>query len=132
MCRTDTIKNNNRFLSDTGQCDLDLQEGKYHIGERSEDARHNKFQQFFIFHGDPSFLLVLLCIGLITGLIAHRLGHISTEKDNARVLKWTIAAAAGGLLFNVCGIAAGQCDLDLQEGKYHIGERSEDARLVWS
>ena len=55
---------------------------------------------YYILYAPKTFILKL-CIGLITGLIAHRLGHISTEKDNARVLKWTIAAAAGGLLFNV-------------------------------
>ena len=55
---------------------------------------------YYILYAPKTFILKL-CIGLITGLIAHRLGHISTEKDNARVLKWTIAAAVGGLLFNV-------------------------------
>ena len=34
-------------------------------------------------------------------MIAHKLGHITTEKDNGKVLKWTIAATIGGLLFNV-------------------------------
>lgn len=29
------------------------------------------------------------------------MGHVSTESDNAKVLKWTIAAAVSGLLFNV-------------------------------
>ena len=55
---------------------------------------------YYILYAPKTFILKL-CIGLITGLIAHRLGHISTEKDNAKVLKWTIAAAVGGLLFNV-------------------------------
>lgn len=49
----------------------------------------------------PKTFLLKLCIGLITGLIAHRLGHISTETDNRKVWKWTVAAAVGGLLFNV-------------------------------
>ena len=55
---------------------------------------------YYILYAPKTFILKL-CIGLITGLIAHRLRHISTEKDNARVLKWTNAAAVGGLLFNV-------------------------------
>ena len=55
---------------------------------------------YYIIYAPKTFILKL-CIGLITGLIAHRLGHISTEKDTSRVLKWTIAAAVGGLLFNV-------------------------------
>lgn len=49
----------------------------------------------------PKTFLLKLCIGLITGLIAHRFGKISTETDSKKVLKWTTAAAAGGLLFNV-------------------------------
>jgi len=49
----------------------------------------------------PKTFLLKFCIGLITGLIAHRLGHISTEKDTKKVLRWAILAAVGGLLFNV-------------------------------
>lgn len=49
----------------------------------------------------PKTFILKLCIGLITGLIAHKLGHITTETDNRKVWKWTVAAAVGGLLFNV-------------------------------
>ena len=49
----------------------------------------------------PKTFILKLCIGLITGLIAHRLGKISTEKDNGKVLKWTILATVCGLGFNV-------------------------------
>lgn len=49
----------------------------------------------------PKTFFLKLCIGLITGLIAHRLGHITTETDNRKVWKWTVIAAIGGLLFNV-------------------------------
>lgn len=49
----------------------------------------------------PKTFLLKFCIGLITGFIAHKLGHITTETDHKKVLKWTIAAAIGGLLFNV-------------------------------
>lgn len=49
----------------------------------------------------PKTFVLKFCIGLITGVIAHRLGHISAEKNNGKVLKWTIAATVGGLLFNV-------------------------------
>lgn len=58
------------------------------------------FDPVYVVYAPKTFLLKL-CIGLITGLIAHKLGHISTEKDNKKVLKWTILAAVGGLLFNV-------------------------------
>ena len=49
----------------------------------------------------PKTFILKLCIGLITGLIAHKLGHITTETDTKKLLKWTILAAIGGLLFNV-------------------------------
>ena len=49
----------------------------------------------------PKTFILKLCIGLITGLIAHKLGHITTETDTKKVLKWTILAAIGGLLFNI-------------------------------
>lgn len=58
----------------------------------------------YIVYAPKTFLLKLcigLIIGLITGLIAHNLGHITTETDSRKVWKWTVAAAVGGLLFNV-------------------------------
>ena len=58
------------------------------------------FDPVYVIYAPKTFILKL-CIGLVTGLIAHRAGHISTEKDNAKVLRWTVAAAVGGLLFNV-------------------------------
>ncbi len=58
------------------------------------------FDPIYIVYAPKTFILKL-CIGLITGLVAHRLGHISTETDTKKVLKWVIAAAVSGLLFNV-------------------------------
>ncbi len=49
----------------------------------------------------PKTFFLKLCIGLITGLIAHKIGKITLETDKKKVTTWTIAAAAGGLLFNV-------------------------------
>ena len=49
----------------------------------------------------PKTFLLKFCIGLITGLIAHKFGKVSTSNDNKHVLKWTILATIGGLLFNV-------------------------------
>ena len=49
----------------------------------------------------PKTFLLKLCIGLITGLVAHKIGHITKETDNRQVWKWVILAAAAGLLFNV-------------------------------
>lgn len=49
----------------------------------------------------PKTFILKLCIGLITGLVAHKIGKISTSNDTKHVLKWTILAAVSGLLFNV-------------------------------
>ena len=49
----------------------------------------------------PKTFLLKFCIGLISGIIAHKLGRISTSNDNKHVLIWSILAAVGGLLFNV-------------------------------
>lgn len=49
----------------------------------------------------PKTFLLKLCIGLITGVIAHKVGHITTETDHKKVFKWTILATISGLLFNV-------------------------------
>lgn len=58
------------------------------------------FDPIYIVYAPKTFILKL-CIGLITGLIAHRIGHISTTNDNKKVLKYVILASIGGLLFNV-------------------------------
>ena len=49
----------------------------------------------------PKTFVLKLCIGLITGIIAHKLGKITSETEHKKVLLWTTLAAAGGLLFNV-------------------------------
>lgn len=58
------------------------------------------FDPVYIVYAPKTFILKF-CIGLITGIIAHRIGHISTEKDNGKVWKWTVIATVSGLLFNV-------------------------------
>lgn len=58
------------------------------------------FDPIYVVYAPKTFILKF-CIGVITGLIAHKLGHISTETDTKWVFKWTTAAAIGGLLFNV-------------------------------
>lgn len=57
---------------------------------------------------DPVYILVApktfvlkLCIGLITGLIAHKYAKINESNDKKYILKWSIIAAIGGLAFNV-------------------------------
>ena len=76
----------------------------------------------------PKTFILKLCIGLITGLIAHRLGKISTEKDNGKVLRWTILAAACGLGFNLV--------FDPLFGYVYklaiIGKPAAEVTLVWN
>ncbi len=49
----------------------------------------------------PKTFILKFCIGLIAGLIAHKMGKITIEKDNKKVLKWVIIAAVCGLGFNM-------------------------------
>ena len=76
----------------------------------------------------PKTLFVKFCIGFITGLIAHKLGHVSTETDNKKVLKWTIAASVCGLLFNVI--------FDPLIGYFYklliLGKPAAELTLVWN
>lgn len=58
------------------------------------------FDPIYIVYAPKTFLLKL-CIGLITGVIAHKFGKISISNDNRHVFKWTLLASIGGLLFNV-------------------------------
>lgn len=47
----------------------------------------------------PQTFIMKLCIGLIVGLVAHKIGHLSKREDG--ILKWTILASTCGMLFNI-------------------------------
>ncbi|MGL6199128.1 MAG: ECF transporter S component [Lachnospiraceae bacterium] len=49
----------------------------------------------------PKTFILKLCIGLITGLVAHRIAKINQSDDKKYVLKWSIIASIAGLGFNV-------------------------------
>ena len=49
----------------------------------------------------PKTFILKLCIGLITGLIAHRIAKIGESNDKKYIFKWSIIASVGGLAFNV-------------------------------
>lgn len=51
--------------------------------------------------GAPKTFLLKLCIGLITGLVAHRIAKINESNDRAYVARWSTIAAVAGLAFNV-------------------------------
>lgn len=49
----------------------------------------------------PKTFVLKLCIGLITGLVAHKIAHINEHTDKKYVFKWSIIASICGLGFNV-------------------------------
>lgn len=53
------------------------------------------------FTSAPKTFILKLCIGLISGFVAHRIAHITAEHDTAYVFKWSLIAAVAGLGFNV-------------------------------
>lgn len=49
----------------------------------------------------PKTFLLKFCIGLITGLVAHRFGKITHTSDTKHILRWTLIASICGMAFNV-------------------------------
>lgn len=76
----------------------------------------------------PKTFICKLCIGLITGFVAHRLGKIDRTEDKKHILRFTAAAAAAGLLFNVIA--------DPLIGYYYklliIGKPAAELTLAWN
>lgn len=51
--------------------------------------------------GAPKTFILKLCIGLITGLVAHRIAKINESTDKKYIFKWSLLASVAGLAFNV-------------------------------
>ncbi|HBJ1648746.1 ECF transporter S component [Clostridium botulinum] len=51
--------------------------------------------------GAPKTFVLKFCIGLITGIIAHRYAKIDSSNDKKYIFKWSTIAAICGLAFNV-------------------------------
>ncbi|MBN1041943.1 ECF transporter S component [Clostridium botulinum] len=51
--------------------------------------------------GAPKTFVLKFCIGLITGVIAHRYAKIDSSNDKKYIFKWSTIAAICGLAFNV-------------------------------
>lgn len=49
----------------------------------------------------PKTFVLKLCIGLIVGLVAHRIARINESSDKKYVLRWSVIASVAGLGFNV-------------------------------
>ena len=51
--------------------------------------------------GAPKTFVLKLCIGLITGLVAHKIAKINESTDKKYIFKWSLLASIAGLAFNV-------------------------------
>lgn len=51
--------------------------------------------------GAPKTFVLKLCIGLIVGLVAHRIGKINESTDKKYIFRWSVIASVAGLGFNV-------------------------------
>ena len=51
--------------------------------------------------GAPKTFVLKLCIGLIVGLVAHKVAKINESNDKKYVFKWSVIASVAGLGFNV-------------------------------
>ena len=51
--------------------------------------------------GAPKTIILNLCIGLITGLVAHKIAKINESTDKKYIFKWSLLASVAGLAFNV-------------------------------
>lgn len=51
--------------------------------------------------GAPKTFVLKLCIGLIVGLVAHRIAKINESTDRKYILRWSMISSITGLAFNV-------------------------------
>ena len=51
--------------------------------------------------GAPKTFILKLCIGLIVGLVAHRIAKINESTDKKYIFRWSMIASIAGLAFNV-------------------------------
>ena len=49
----------------------------------------------------PKTFVLKFCIGLIVGLVAHKVAKINESTDKKYIFKWSVIASACGLGFNV-------------------------------
>ena len=85
------------------------------------------FDPVYVVYAPKTFLLKL-CIGLITGLIAHKCGKITHISDKKKIFQWTLFAAIGGLAFNMVA--------DPLVGYFYklliLGKPAADITLAWN
>ena len=85
------------------------------------------FDPVYVVYAPKTFILKL-CIGLITGFLAHRIGKINESHDQKHIFKGVLIASVGGLLFNVI--------FDPLVGYYYklliLGKPAAELALVWN
>ena len=58
----------------------------------------------------PKTFVLKFCIGIISGFVAHRIGHITRSNDRNYIFRWTLLSGGAGLLFNaIFDPLAGYC-----------------------
>ncbi len=76
----------------------------------------------------PKTFILKLCIGLITGLVAHRIGKINKTEDTKHIFRYTLLSSIAGLLFNVI--------FDPLVGYYYklliLGRPAAELTLAWN
>ena len=85
------------------------------------------FDPVYVVYAPKTFILKL-CIGLITGLVAHWIGKINETGDKKRIFRFVVAASVCGLLFNVI--------FDPLVGYYYklliLGKPAAQLTLAWN
>lgn len=85
------------------------------------------FDPIYVIYAPKTFILKL-CIGLITGVVAHKLGKIDESTDTGHIFRWSVLAAAAGMLFNVI--------FDPLVGYFYklwiLGKPAADVTLAWN
>ena len=76
----------------------------------------------------PKTFILKLCIGLITGLVAHRIGKITKTEEPKHLFRYTLLSSIAGLLFNVI--------FDPLVGYYYklliLGRPAAELTLAWN
>lgn len=85
------------------------------------------FDPIYVVYAPKTFILKL-CIGLVTGLVAHGLGRINESSDRKHIFRFVLAASICGLLFNVV--------FDPLVGYFYklaiLGKPAADLVLAWN
>lgn len=51
--------------------------------------------------GAPKTFVLKLCIGLVVGVVAHRIARINESTDKKYIFRWSVISSVAGLGFNV-------------------------------